>query len=42
MKELAPFTVYLPGLDDAVEKCVQTCTSCQETRSRKPLVPLFA
>ena len=42
MKELAQFTVYWPGLDGAVEKYVQTCTSCQEGRSREPLVPLIA
>ena len=42
MRELARFTVYWPGLDEAVEKYVQNCSSCQEARTREPLVPLFA
>ena len=42
MRELARFTVYWPGLDEAVEKYVQNCSSCQEARAREPLVPLFA
>jgi len=33
MRELARFTVYWPGLDDA---------ACQEARAREPLVPMFA
>ena len=40
MKSLARMYVWLPGIDDDVERCVRQCDRCQQVQSSPPPAPL--
>ena len=40
IKALARGYLWWPGLDRAIEKCVQECSACQSSRKEQPVVPL--
>ena len=42
MKGLARAYVWWPGIDEALEKCVKSCDTCQVHRKSSPVAPMHA